>query len=361
LEENPGAPVIRMRNGDPISIVGAGPAGLAAAITIARAGRKAVVYERQPGVGTRFHGDFQGIENWTSDLDALEELDSIGIRPSFDVAVFREGVFFDSWGREHLVRAQAPPFYLVRRGDEPGTLDCALRDQALAAGAEIRFGAECRALPDGGIVASGPRGCDAVDVGYVFETEMSDGIFGVFSDRIAPKGYAYLIVHRGRGTVAACLFSELKRGAECRDRAVEFFRERAGLRMRNAREFGGTGNIRLPRSACEGGILRVGEAAGFQDALWGFGIRYAVLSGHLAARALLRGRPGDYDDLWRARLRAFLRASVANRRIYSRIGNRGYALILRWLEGPRDARRKLQRLYAPSVLKTLFGRLLPPS
>ena len=40
-------------------------------------------------------------------------------------------------------------------------------------------------------------------MGYVFDTDMSDGVFGVLSDRLAPKGYAYLLIHRGRGTIGA--------------------------------------------------------------------------------------------------------------------------------------------------------------
>jgi flavin-dependent dehydrogenase len=44
----------------PVAIAGAGPAGLAAAITLATHGGRAVVYDRAPNVGTRVHGDFQG-------------------------------------------------------------------------------------------------------------------------------------------------------------------------------------------------------------------------------------------------------------------------------------------------------------
>jgi phytoene dehydrogenase-like protein len=45
-------------------VVGAGPAGLVAAITLARAGRPVRVLERRARVGGRFAGDFQGLAGW---------------------------------------------------------------------------------------------------------------------------------------------------------------------------------------------------------------------------------------------------------------------------------------------------------
>jgi hypothetical protein len=109
---------------DPVVIAGAGPAGLSAALTIVRAGGRAIVYERRPDVGGRFHGDFQGIENWTTPQDALEELAAIGIEPTFEASPYREGAFYDPKGREYHYKSRDPLFYLVRRGAEPGTLEC---------------------------------------------------------------------------------------------------------------------------------------------------------------------------------------------------------------------------------------------
>jgi flavin-dependent dehydrogenase len=209
-------------------------------------------------------------------------------------------------------------------------------------------------LPQGGIVAGGPRGPDAIAVGYVFETDRSDGVYGALSDRLAPQGYSYLLVSRGRGTVAACLFADFHGERRYLERTIEFFRARAGLQMRQPVRFGGAGNVLLPPTACHGNLLFVGEAAGFQDALWGFGMRLAMLSGSLAARALLGGNPADYDRLWRRRLGALLKVSIVNRYAFARMGDRGYVRLMRSIAAADDARSWLRRHYAPSPGKRLL-------
>ena len=342
----------------PVSISGAGPAGLAAAMTLARAGVPAVVHEFRHDVGARFHGDFQGIENWTTPGDVLEELQELGIETRFDFAPCREGVFYGPTERESVLRSPDPLFYLVRRGPEPGTLDWGMKAAAIECGVELRFGERgeepCRGTA---IRAHGPTGSgsDTVAVGYVFDTDMSDGVFGVLSDRLAPKGYAYLLIHGGRGTIAACLFDDFDDEERCLEATLDFFERRVGLRMKNPRRFGGTGQFRLARSACRDGVLLAGEAAGFQDALWGFGIRYALLSGSLAARALLSG--ADYDRLWKRRFGGLQRTSVVNRYVFSRMGHPGYRWLMRALSRAPDPRDWLRRFYAPSFCKSLWAPL----
>jgi flavin-dependent dehydrogenase len=334
-----------------IGIVGAGPAGLASAVTLARAGLRVIVHEAQREVGYRLQGDLQGLENWTAGQDVLAELDGLGLTTAFETLACREGTAFDAWGRAYPVRSRAPLFYTVARGSGPGTLDAALLAQARGLGVEVRFNDRLAALPGRGVLAVGPKAADAIAVGYHFETAMPDGFWLICNDDLAPQGYAYLLVMRGRGTVKSCMFSAFKQEQVHVERTVEAFGRLVGLQMNNPRPHGGVGNFRLPASALSGPHPVAGEQAGFQDALFGFGMRYAMRSGVLAARSLIEGR--DYDILWRDTLAPHVRSAMVGRAAYGLAGNGGYRWLLR-LQARRDAREFLNRLYRPSWLKALL-------
>lgn len=331
-----------------LDIVGAGPAGLSAAITAARAGLRVVVHERAQTVGSRFHGDFQGLENWTTEGDVLGELATLGIEPRFEHIPFREQVLYGPDGDEHRVTSDTPFYYLVRRGPAAGTLDSALLELAREAGAEVRFGEPVHTLPSGGVVAHGPRASDAVAVGWTFRTDLTDGAWAALGEHIAPRGYAYFLVAAGRATLAVCLFDDFHRENLYLDRAVELFQQRVGFRMDGARRFGGAGAVRLPDAAIRGRNLFAGEAAGFQDPLWGFGMRYALLSGHLAARAWIEGVPETYGRLWRQRLEGLMQAGAVNRFLFELTGDRGARALIRSVDRADDPRAAMGRLYAPS-------------
>jgi len=330
------------------TIVGAGPSGLACAIVLARAGRRVTVREWHGEVGHRFHDDFQGLENWTRDKDVLEELADSGIAADFERHAFSTGTVFDPAARRYQVRGKRPLFYLLRRGPSEGTLDRALLDQALAAGAEVRFNDRVRKFDGAGVLAAGPRQAGVIAAGHLFDTDMADGVWLALGHTIAPGGYAYLLVQGGRGTVASCMFTGFRDQAKHVAAAVAFFRANAGLEMRNPRAFGGYGNTRLPATAVQGGHPVVGEQAGFQDALAGFGMRYAIRSGVLAAQSILDG--GDYTARWQAELGPWLKAGVVNRLVFSMAGEPGMKLAIGRL-ARADAGGLLKRAYGPSTLK----------
>lgn len=350
-ESLPMRPPLAPPGAEPVIIVGAGLAGLACAIALARAGRRVHVREWHRDVGTRFHGDFQGLENWSSNRDVLDELAEAGIAASFEHHAVKRGAIFDSRGEQYLVGSEQPLFYLVRRGGGADSLDRGLLRQATEAGVEVTFGYRVRDVPGPAILAIGPRNADAIAAGYTFETDAPDGAWLVLDNRLAPRGYGYLLVHSGHGTVASCMFMGFKRQAEYVARTVDFFRARAGLAMRNPRPFGGFANFRLPATAVQGGHPVIGEQAGFQDALAGFGMRYALRSGHLAARSILEG--ANYASLWRRELLPQLRAGVVNRFIFNLAGERGWRMAARRLSHG-DARGVLRRFYGPSMLSRIL-------
>ncbi len=338
--------------GRAITVIGAGPAGLAAAITLARAGRRVVVHEARPTVGARFRRDFQGIENWSEKNDALESLRALGIETGFACLPGRRGWAYDAWGEAYPIRSRRPLFYLVERGPGPGSLDSALLAQARSLGVEVHFNS--RVDPDGAacIDATGPRLAHAIAVGYHFETRLPDGFHVICDDAVAPKGYAYLLVWNGRGTLKTCMFEDFGRANLYVERAVEAFRRLVGLDMENPRRHGGIGQFALPPRGRQGRRLLVGERAGFQDLLWGFGIRYAIVSGVLAARSLLG--EGDYIAESRGALLGSMRAAVVNRAIYAHLGNRGYRWALRRVSQSLSLCEALRRWYRPSPLTWLL-------
>jgi len=318
---------------------------------LARAGQAVVVHEMCREVGHRFRRDMQGLENWTTEQDVLCCLADVGIRIDFENVPCHQGTVFDAWGQAYPVRSRRPLFYMIERGPRPGSLDASLLAQAQALGVDVRFNSRVDRLPGPGILATGPKAADAIAVGYHFETSMPDGFWAICDERLAPGGYAYVAVMNGRGTLKTAMFRGFKQERVYLERTVDAFARQSNLEMVNPRPHGGVGNFRIPQTALSGRHPVVGEHAGFQDILWGFGIRYAVVSGVLAARSLLEG--SDYDALWRRELGPMLQAALVNRAVFEVLGDRGYRWCLRF-QARRDACVFLQRLYRPSRVKRLL-------
>lgn len=336
-------------------VVGAGPAGLAAAITLAYAGRSVHVLERHDGVGQRFRGDMQGLENWSAEQDVLVRLRRLGIDTGFDHRGFRQVTFYDSRLRPATAHLERPLFYLVRRGPAAGTFDTALLAQARSCGVDVRLGTTARSAGPATIVATGPLTADGVVVGFTFPTALPDQAHAIVHPMLAPAGYAYLLVWDGWATLATCLFRDHHRWRPARNATVEAFtRLVPGLRLDDARPFGGYGGIRrAARYRDESGRLYAGEAAGLQDPEWGFGIVTAVRSGVLAAQSLLSDT--DYAKAARRDFDPVQAAGFVNRAVFEAAP--------RWLLDPllrREAARadlpaRLRRHWAPRRLKSLLA------
>lgn len=306
-----------MKNHSPIHILGAGPAGLCSAIVLARAGCDVHVHERYDVIGKRFQGDLQGLENWTLKENVLTQLQSFGLEINFEATPFSEVILHD--GKRAFKRtASEPLFYLVKRGPFPRSLDTALGEQALKAGVHIHYQSRLPA-EEADIVATGPlRRClIASDRGIVFPTNHPDIAVGIFHDELAYKGYSYFLVTNGYGCICSVVFEDFHTLNKCFEKTVEVVQRDYGIEINNPQPVGGVGSFVLNQPKQQGRTLFVGESAGLQDLLWGFGIRTAITSGYLAAQALLDGH--DYTTQVQQKLIPFLKASIVNRYLWEKI------------------------------------------
>ena len=133
------------------------------------------------------------------------------------------------------------------------------------------------------------------------------------------------------------------------DRARQRFAEIVSYDVSDPVSFGGTG---CRFAGIGAGVPRVGEAGGFQDAMWGFGIRMALQTGYLAARAIAEDR--DYWKLVSDTVVPVCRSTVVNRLLYNLMGNTAYRLLLHGLSRAHDPVGFMNSAYRESLPKRLL-------
>ena len=333
-----------------VKIMGAGPAGLAAAITLARHNVDVIVFEKAQDCGTRFRGDLQGLENWSSKVDIIAELEDMAIDINFDCTPFSTIEAISPTGSPTTFSADSPIVYLVKRGSQPDSLDQGLKRQALALGVNLRFQSQV-SESDVDIVAAGPdsRAIYAIDTGIVFETDMENVAYGMLNNDSAYLGYSYLLVTNGYGCMCTVLFDRYPEIHRQFARVKQMFTELTGVKIKNPTSVGGYGSFTHQPQYIKKNRLYVGEAAGLQDLLWGFGIRYALRSGYLAARSLLEGK--DYTLMARRTFSDSLQASVVNRCVWEYLGNYGYRMFLAMGRRSQDPKQFLYNFFTYSPLR----------
>ena len=340
----------------PIRIAGAGPAGLTAAIVLARAGRAVEVHESKSDVGKRFIGDLQVIENASSQETVPQLLTRIGIEPTF---YFRPGTsarFYDHRGTAREIRSATPFGYFIRRGPYEGSLDRGLAAQARAAGATILFNSRLDPA-EADVVATGPATPDGLAKEITFRSDAAETVDVYFDHHLSPGGYSYLFILDGIATFGCAIVADFKNIDGYFDAALANAQK---LHPFDARSELRTGysymNFHLKRRATEGAARFAGEAAGFQDYLFGLGLRYAITSGELAARSILEN--SSFDQLWKKELGVRQETSLVNRFLYESGGNFGLSLFVRRAAMARDFQTYLGSWYRASWWKRPLGPLV---
>ena len=431
----------RSPRGEQITIAGGGLSGLAAALTLARAGRRVVVYERAAACGARRNGDIEGLENWIFPDDPVKFLYDHRLTTQFEYCPMHAFQYINSAGVIQTARARRPYFYLVRRGADKGSLDRAFQNAAEEAGIEIHFN-KAKKPVEVDIFAGGTRHADAYVQGVTFTTDAADGAYLLLGEAYASSGYAYCLIWNGRGTIATVykarrsdpekwpgryLPPQLSRDPKRAEgrlliaTTMRRFQQVLGMDIQQSAPFGafgacpsghgwglpggsgsrhtngessrpqaiplasGTGRTapadrpwatgirravrnwkrrtveRSRMNADEDKSLLVGEAAGFQDALFGFGMNYAIRSGILAAQALLgaqdRATAGRrYRRAWGGQLSGRLLSGAVNRRLFEALGEARRLTLAGRIMVRGSVLDVLRGVARPSLKKRLLAR-----
>jgi flavin-dependent dehydrogenase len=304
-----------------VRVLGAGLSGLSCAIHLTRTGREVEVNERRSGVGCHIQPNLQGIG--FGGERARDFFGGCGLPQPKVVRKFTK-VFFLTPERE-LSLNLAEPYNFVFRGGRD-SLEYDLYRHALEAGVSFHFNSR-KHPSEADVVATGPRRADAVAVGGAYENVNlpSDTMLMMFDDRFSPSGWYSYMLPLGDNLVEVVNCVPHPFTHKARELIEDAVKKRPFIRdlMADARlvySIGGYGNAFIPKKASVGGRLYVGEAAGFQDPMMGFGIEYALRSGALAAKAIAEGL--DYERLWRKEILPEMKKDIARRFVLSLFGSR---------------------------------------
>ena len=322
-----------------VNILGAGPAGICAAINLSRAGEKVKVYEKCASVGMRFRPNLQGLRYLY--MPPGKFMRQLGVNAIVEFHCFARAVICTRNRKVDLDCSGGSQMPFVLRGNGDGTLDWALFSEAEKLGVEFEFNSRA-GDKDANIIATGSKGePDSAALGSVFENSdfPRDCQLVMFDDRHSPRGWYSYILPVGKDEVefVTCVSKPyIPQIAQLHARAMVERKEIAdvvGGRKKIA-SFGGSASAHIPKSAFVGGKYFVGEAAGFQDPYMGFGIAYALRSGHLAARAMLNKE--NYDTLWKKEFGYYLRKDAAYRLVMGLMGDAAAELMMsKYKDGAR--------------------------
>ncbi len=318
-------------------IVGAGPAGLACATLLAKAGRDVLVLERRTRIGPKICA---GGITWSGLHQRLPE--------NLVQRAFSEQHLRTPWQRT-VISARQPLVSTVDR-EELGQWQL---EQARAAGVRVETGVVVRPLVGNRIDAAGT----IIDYQYLVGADGSTSTIrqhlglplhevgvgvnlfapGDFPDmewhlepRLFHSGYAWIFPHRGQASIGAYAHRLAIRPRELRKNFL-FWAGKHGITLGDAKLTAAPINFDY-RGWRFGNRFLIGDAAGLASPLTGEGIYPAIISGEEVARAILDpeyGAPELVALLARHRQHRRLLALIETGRLWRRLALEGLVLALR--------------------------------
>lgn len=316
----------RKRN---IRILGAGISGLVAGITLAKSGLKVKVFEKRSRVGSFFEKNIHSFRNYIYDYDVIEKYKQIGIEIPHTYPIFKEFRFSPSLKCVEIYSKSKPLFYNFFRGyKDEKSLDVELYKLAKKNGVKFYFNQNLNNT-EVDIIATGARtvkGIAYVEHYKVCSEIAPNSIYMFLNNDYSPRGYTYILPFNNEVSVGIASTKKESR-SDFKKRFNNFKNNNPIIKknLQNAKfenENFGFAFYDLPKTAMENGKLYVGEAAGFLDAVSGFGTHYAILSGYLAAKAIIENK--NYDNLWQEAFGDELKIQYLRRNKLEKFTNRDY-------------------------------------
>jgi hypothetical protein len=280
-----------------IHVVGAGPAGLSAAIILQREGYNVIVHEAEKQVG--------GDPSWHPschatpiDLDIFQQYTGIDVRPAFKECTNYLSYYHEGQRKEFsdFAGSVVPCMYNVIRGPHEASLDTYLYLMACRDGIEVRFNdkwttQDFKAAPENTIIATGFGQSAYEDMGYKFTP-----FYGYWTRSECPAEKTHLAIYTGDftneygyscskdGLWYSLLFAKGDVTQAGLDKYSEILKEKEGIRVDRWLRFTGT-TPRFPK-LLDGNFIFAGTAAGFIEPAQGYGITASMLGGRIAAWAV---------------------------------------------------------------------------
>ena len=335
-----------------ITIAGSGISGLVAALILKKNGYNPILYEKASRCGFNRHSDFEGLETWNLYSNPIEELKKIGIKITFNYKVFHSFNVNMVDKKSILIKSPNPFFYILSRGDQPGDLDYELQSQVEKEDIKINFNQKIR-KNQAHIIATGSKKANAFIRGITFDTDLEDQVQLILGNEIAPKGYGYLIVINGKATLAVAYKKVKKRTDGILKVLIDYSKKTFNMKIKNYKVFSSFGSFNFKQTKVdESGRIYIGEAGGFQDYLFGFGIQYAVASASLATESIFKDK--SFGSIYRDRIKAHMSVSSRNRKFYERLNDNQLYLITKILSKSSDPISLLRKRTQPSLLDKIL-------
>jgi flavin-dependent dehydrogenase len=166
---------------------------------------------------------------------------------------------------------------------------------------------------------------------------------GIVNDEFAYHAYSYLLVANGYACLCTVVARDFAKLEPCFEKTREYFVKKYKLKINSSQAVGGVGSFSLNGPYKKGKTLFVGEAAGIQDFLAGFGMRTALTSGYLAAESIVENK--DYEKVAREWFGDYLKAGIANRYLWEKAGAGNYVSIFEKIAKKGDPIRFIRSMY----------------